>query len=212
MADHMVGPSQGPRASPSLSSPTKPIELSNGLTRSQDLAGLEHVSQELMSPFPTGQSEYPRDISFIQWVQRGEDPWTPIQGDGGLAIMGAPRPHPQLLQYRENIVPSECSTAHLPSDSGYVSYGARHSVTNISVYDESFDRNTETQSVVGPLNDLQFAPTDSDILSRSSIDHGHPAWQISLGAHLAVDTQSQLNGGIMCKDCRKPLKTKSELK
>ena len=212
----MVRRPPGSGASPLMGNTAKSVEMSNGFTQSQDLAGLEHFHPGHRIPsFATGQPEYPRQLQSIvidDWCRDG--PWTPFQGDPALSsIIANLRPHP-FLAYRSNAVPSECSTAILPpSDSGYASYGAKHSVANNSVCDDTFDRATETRSVVGPLNELNLSPSiDPETLSRGSIDHGLAAWAIHPGVPKHTDHQTQLTGGIICSHCAKPLKTKSELK
>ena len=214
----MVRMSPGSGASPPMSNTTKSVEMSNGFTQSQDLAGLEHSNPggHQIPSFPTGQPEYPRHLQpFLidDWCRDG--PWTPFQSDPALSsILGNLRPHPNVLHYRSNAVPSECSTAILPpSDSGYASYGAKHSVANNSVCDDTFERSTETRSVVGPLNELHLSqPTDLEPLSRGSIDHGLPVWAMPQAVTKHADHQTQLIGRIVCNHCNKTLKTKSELK
>lgn len=218
MTDHLARLSTGSADAAALDAP-KTIGMPNSFTSSQDLAGLEQIDGNL--PFPSGRAQagYHRapqiPPNLFQWYRDDDGPWTGLastQVDAGSfsTVPNLPT-NPHIFQYRENVVPSECSTI-LPSDSGYASYGAKHSVTNNSVCDESFERNTETQSVIGHMSDLSFPNHSTEILPRNGLDHGN-RWSLPQGGSKFGDHSSQPNASaIICKTCNKALKTNSELK
>lgn len=220
MEDHLTRPSPGSAVASTLDGPPKALEVPNSFTPSQDLSGLEHINTGLhLSSFSASQAQTnyhrPMRVSLDEWYRRNDGPWTglaPTHADAGLpSTRGSLRAN-AIFQYHDNAVPSECSTM-LPSDSGYGSYGAKRSVANNSVCDETFDRNTETQSVIGQLHsELTFSSFGSELLPRSELDHGDP-WPLTQGAPKSSDHHSPLNGAsIICETCNKPLKTHSELK
>ncbi|KAI1762015.1 hypothetical protein GGR53DRAFT_521933 [Hypoxylon sp. FL1150] len=183
---------------------------------------LEHMGMNFTLPTTRHQAgSRGLDDRLALWYHRNDGPWEPpnLQGDGRTpSVLNFRNGQPWLnSQYRESIVPSECDTVPpgvLPSDSGYGSYGAKHSVTNGSVCDESLDRNPETQSLVGHISELNFRSFNQDIMSKggaSPLGSWHqPQPQPSLLS--AADRQGNYAGYHVCKTCNKSLKTKSEFK
>ncbi|RYP55378.1 hypothetical protein DL768_000133 [Monosporascus sp. mg162] len=219
MEDHLTRPSPGSAVGSTLDGPPKALEVPNGFTPSHGLSGLEHINTGLhTTSFSASQTQtsYHTSIrsSLDEWYRRNDGPWTglaPTHADAGPpSTLGSLRTN-SMFQYYDNAVPSECSTM-LPSDSGYGSYGAKRSVANNSVCDETFDRNTETQSVIGQLHsELTFTTFNPELLPRSGLDHGD-SWALTQGVPKSSDHHSQLNGGsITCETCNKLLKTHSEL-
>ncbi|KAI1251042.1 hypothetical protein MGN70_008103 [Eutypa lata] len=213
MTDHLARLSSGSADASTLDA-TKATEMPNSFTSSQDLAGLEQINGNL--PFPSGraQADYHKipqiPPNLFHWYRDVNGPWTGLATQVDTepsSTVGNLRTNSHIFQFRENVVPSECSTI-LPSDSGYGSYGAKHSVTNNSVCDETYERSTETQSVVGHMNDLTFPNFDPEILSSQG-----NSWQLSQGGSKFGDHSSQPNTpSIICNTCNKVLKTNSELK
>ncbi|KAI2606056.1 uncharacterized protein GGS25DRAFT_533219 [Hypoxylon fragiforme] len=192
----------------------------------QDLAALDNI--ELTPPFPRQHTDSFKtgrlQNRIASWYLRNDGPWTPA-GLGSSQtnlraqlILGNLRGN-SLPYFQENIVPSECDTVPtgaIPSDSGYGgSYGAKHSVGNGSVCDESLDRNPETQSLIGHIDYLKFHSFGPDLVSKSGVALGTP-WPQSVAppssSSSVIDHQINFDGGHMCELCDKILKTKSELK
>ena len=108
--------------------------------------------------------------------------------------------------YRDTCVQSECETTPTgiePSDSGYVSLGAKLSIANISVFGEPLERCPETQSLAGQFSDFNFQVPDA---GPAGTWHTQPSPHDYRSHHL--DT----SGGIVCETCKKQLKTNSELR
>lgn len=214
MTDRLSRLSSGSADASALDVP-RTMGMSNGFGSSQDLAGLDHIDASLHStPYPVDRtpSDYHRPSqasasTLFEWYHQNDGPWNPIipiqLPAGPATAVGNLR-----FQYRD-VVPSECSTI-LPSDSGYASYGAKYSVTNNSVCDESFERNTETQSLVGNLSELSIPPLGSEVSLRNGLEH-KPSWQTPQRLKFG-DHSSQPNPSIKCETCNKTLKTPSELK
>ncbi|KAL7622987.1 hypothetical protein AAE478_006666 [Parahypoxylon ruwenzoriense] len=202
-----------------------------GLGHPQDFAALGQMDMNI--PFPTGR-HHPDSYGhgrlggpLTMWYQRNDGPWTPP----GLTSPQSNIRVPSVLgnlrasslvysgQYRESIVPSECDTVPpgvIPSDSGYGSYRAKHSVANGSVCDESLDRNTETQSLASHLGGLDFQAYSQDMVSKggmSTVNHWPqsrpppPLPSSSVPNHQANSVETR-----MCEICNKQMKTKSEFK
>ncbi|KAI1389782.1 uncharacterized protein F4822DRAFT_213280 [Hypoxylon trugodes] len=216
---------------------TKMAALSFGT--SPDLAGLDRIdrvdrSMDMNLPFRADRnhpdSYGPRQgvNRLALWYHRNDGPWTPPgltspQSDlRNPSIIGNLRGSPLGFssQYRESIVPSECDTVPpgvIPSDSGYGgSYGAKHSVANGSVCEESLERNPETQSLIGHIGELNFRSYNQDMVSKGGINP-ESAWPSLQQPHpssssSAIDHQINLEGNRICEVCHKLLKTKSELK
>ncbi len=216
MTDHLAKPSSGSGGTSAPDNTVKAIGMPNGFTSSQDLAGLEQVNSSLHSPpFPVTrtQTNYyrpgPTQIrpSLVEWCQRNDGPWTQLAPTRvGTETPSVIETNPHIFEFGENLAPSEYSII-LASDSGYgTSYGAKHSVTNNSVCDESFDRNTETQSIIGQRSELYFLSLGQEPLPRHGFDHGNPR-----SPHQGA-SQSSESGIIVCEICNRKLKTKSELK
>ncbi|KAI2625876.1 hypothetical protein GGR54DRAFT_593377 [Hypoxylon sp. NC1633] len=191
----------------------------------QDLAALEHMDMNIS--FQAGRHQ----DRLALWYHRNDGPWTPQgltspQGDvRNQSILNTLRGNPLVFShYRESIVPSDCDTVPPgaippPSDSGYGgSHGAKLSVANGSVCDESLDRNPETQSLVGHINELNFQSYSQDMVSRAGVIPGTPWPQSqpfappSLAASSTVDHTVNLEGIRECDVCKKLLKTRSEFK
>ncbi|KAI2473260.1 hypothetical protein F4781DRAFT_227963 [Annulohypoxylon bovei var. microspora] len=229
MADHLaLTPSaSSDSAMEGHSRPAKIATLS--FAHTPNLATLEHIDMNL--PFPT--SRHPADAyrpgrienRLALWYHRNDGPWTPPgltspHGDTrNPAILSSLRANPLVFsnQYRESIVSSECDTIApgvVSSDSGYGgSYGAKHSVANGSVCDESLDRNQETQSLVGHIGELHFQSYSQDMMSKGGVNPEIP-WsqsQQSQSSSLAISRQVNFEDRT-CEICAKLLKTKSEFK
>lgn len=214
MTDRLSSLSSGSAGASALDVP-RTMEMSNGFGSAQDLAGLDHIDANLHStPYPVGRppSDYHRPSqesasTLFEWYHQNDGPWTAFT-PSQLPAGPPPAVGNLRFQYRD-VVPSECSTI-LPSDSGYASYGAKHSVTNNSVCDESCERNTETQSLVGTLSELSFPPFGPEVSPRNGLEHRTP-WQTPQGVKFG-DRSSQTNAPIRCETCNRALKTPSELK
>ncbi|KAI1081188.1 hypothetical protein F5B20DRAFT_579567 [Whalleya microplaca] len=201
------------------------------LTRSQDLATLDHMGMGLS--FPTGRLQAdpsygarPLQNRIELWYQRNDGPWTPqgltspqddIRSPSVLANLRA-APY-AFHHYRESVVPSECDTIPpgvVPSDSGYGSYGAKQSVANGSVCDEPYDRNPETQSLVGHISDLNFQSFNQELIPKGPITQRNHYLQSQAppppSSSSFVDDRIQLEGNLLCETCGKSVKTNSELK
>ncbi|KAI1778318.1 hypothetical protein F4818DRAFT_296663 [Hypoxylon cercidicola] len=195
--------------------------------QARDIA-LEHMGINLSVPA----NRYPADAYNRQydrlalWYRSNDGPWEPpnlISPQGDIrnpSILGNFRGSQPMFsngQYRESIVPSECDTIPpgvLPSDSGYGgSYGVKHSVTNGSVCDESLERNPETQSLVGHINELNFRSYNQDMVSRGGAS-STTSWHQSQPPPLSSTANHQVHyeGVQICEVCNKQLKTKSESK
>ncbi|KAI1418665.1 hypothetical protein F5Y13DRAFT_184305 [Hypoxylon sp. FL1857] len=197
----------------------------------QDLAALDHMGMNI--PFPAGRhpadSYRPGRIEnrLALWYHRNDGPWTPPgltspHGDIRTPVLGNLRANPLMFpshQYRESVVPSECDTVPpgvIPSDSGYGgSYGAKQSVANGSVCDESLDRNQETQSLIGHIGELNFQSYNQDMIPKNGANAETPwsqSQQPPLSPSSAFDRQVNFEGSRTCDICNKLLKTKSEFK
>ncbi|KAI0896758.1 hypothetical protein F4806DRAFT_496062 [Annulohypoxylon nitens] len=222
MADHLaLTPSAS--SDSAMDGQSRPARISAlGFTQTPNLAALEHMNPT----FPHAADSYGRLSNRIAlWYQRNDGPWTPPglappQGDPrNSAILGNLRANPLAYShgYRESIVSSECDTIApgvVPSDSGYGgSYGAKHSITNGSVCDESLDRNQETQSLVGHISDLNFQSYNQDMIHKGGLNP-ETSWsqsQQSPSPLLAINRQVNFEGRT-CEICQRVLKTKSEFK
>ncbi|KAI4867329.1 hypothetical protein F4820DRAFT_457023 [Hypoxylon rubiginosum] len=228
MADRvpaLTSPGSSDTAMEGHSRPAKMAALTFG--HAHDLA-LEHMGMNLSLPANRYQADtYRLDDRMALWYRRNDGPWEPpglISPQSDIrnpSILGSFRGSQHMFsnsQYRESVVPSECDTVPpgvLPSDSGYGgSYGAKHSVTNGSVCDDSLDRNPETQSLVGHISELNFRTYNQDMMSKggaSSTASWHqsqpPAPPSSTANH-----QVSYEGSQVCDICNKVLKTKSEYK
>ncbi|KAI1380874.1 hypothetical protein F4677DRAFT_441203 [Hypoxylon crocopeplum] len=224
MADQLVltSPGSSDTAMEGHPQPVKMAALNFG--HQQDLAALDHMGINLQFP-----ASRPHDRLAL-WYQRNDGPWTPPgltspQADiRNPSVLGSLRGSPLVFSnsYRESIVPSECDTVPpgaIPSDSGYGgSYGAKHSVANGSVCDESLDRNTETQSLIGHISELNFRSYSQDVVSKAGVSAGtpwsplHPIALLSSSSSSVVDRQANFEGSRTCEICNKLLKTKSEFK
>lgn len=203
-----------------------------GFSPHQDLAALDHMGMNI--PFPAGRhppdSYRPGRIEnrLALWYHRNDGPWTPPgltspQGDIRTpALLGNLRANSLVFSshpYRESVVPSECDTVPpgvIPSDSGYGgSYGAKQSVANGSVCDESLDRNPETQSLIGHVGELNFQSFNQDMIPKSGVNAETP-WSQSQqpppSPSSAFGRQVNFEGSRTCEICHKLLKTKSEFK
>ncbi|OTA96365.1 hypothetical protein M434DRAFT_116536 [Hypoxylon sp. CO27-5] len=212
---------------------SRPAKMTTlGFPPHQDLAALDHMGMNI--PFPAGRhpadSYRPGRIEnrLALWYHRNDGPWTPPgltspQGDIRTPpLLSNLRANPLVFSshpYRESVVPSECDTVPpgvIPSDSGYGgSYGAKQSVANGSVCDESLDRNPETQSLIGHINELNFQSYNQDIISKNGVN-GETPWSQSQqpppSPSSAFDRQVNFEGSRACEICNKLLKTKSEFK
>lgn len=163
---------------------------------------------------------HPRNLpgqdAISQWYATNDGPWIPK----GLALpeddeRSPSRIHTINLQnhamgfpghFREGYMESECETTPpgmAPSDSGYGtgSQVTKQSVTANSVYDESSDRNAETQSLTGHLSDFHFP----------SFPPGD--WGMAHQPQSLQQPARQFDGkNFVCETCKKPVKTNSELK
>ncbi|KAI0885647.1 uncharacterized protein GGS22DRAFT_161502 [Annulohypoxylon maeteangense] len=196
-----------------------------------NLATLENIS--IMNlPFPSSRSLADpygsgRVRDRIQsWYQRNDGPWTPPgltppQSDlRNPAISSSLRENQFVFSthYREGRVSSECDTVAPgvvpPSDSGYGgSYGAKRSVANGSVCDESLDRNQETQSLVGHIGDLNFHSYNQDIMPKGGVNPEAPWSQPQQSPSPSSAFGQQVSSrDKTCEICKKTLKTKSEFK
>ncbi|KAI1208695.1 uncharacterized protein F4807DRAFT_146950 [Annulohypoxylon truncatum] len=229
MADHLALTTSASSDS-TMEGHSRPAKIATlSFAHTPNLATLEQMNMNL--PFPTGRN--PTDAykpgrignRLALWYHRNDGPWTPPgltspQGDlRNPAILNSLRANPLVFSshYRESIVSSECDTiapGAVPSDSGYGgSYGAKHSVANGSVCDESPDRNQETQSLVGHIGDLNFQSYGRDMIPKGGVNpetswsqsHQSPSPSSVINRHLNFE-------GETCEICHKVLKTKSEFK
>ncbi|XXH03550.1 hypothetical protein Hte_009955 [Hypoxylon texense] len=222
MADRLALTSPG-SSDTAMEGHPRPAKMA--LNFGHDLA-LEHMGMNLSLPATNRYQAdtYSRlDDRMALWYRRNDGPWEPpnlISPQSDIrnpSILGSFRSN-QHFQYRESIVPSECDTVPpgvLPSDSGYGgSYGAKHSVTNGSVCDESLDRSPETQSLVGHISDLNFRSFNHDMMSKggaSSTTSWHQS-QPPPPPSSTANHQVTYEGSQICEICNKVLKTKSEFK
>ncbi|KAI1459285.1 hypothetical protein F4805DRAFT_92883 [Annulohypoxylon moriforme] len=232
MADHLaLTPSAS--SDPAMeghSRPAKITTLSFAHTPT-NLATLENITMNL--PFPTSRNladaYRPGRIEnrLALWYHRNDGPWTPPgltspQGDlRNPAILNNLRSNPLVFpnNYRDSIVSSECDTIApgvvASSDSGYGgSYGAKHSVANGSVCDESLDRNQETQSLVGHIGDLNFQSYSPDMMPKGGVNP-ETSWsrsQQQSPPHSSAINRPANSEDKRCEICQKVLKTKSEFK
>ncbi|KAI1140402.1 hypothetical protein F5Y05DRAFT_411458 [Hypoxylon sp. FL0543] len=216
-----------------MEGPSRPAKMASlNFPHHQDLATLDHMGMNI--PFPSGRhpadSYRPGRIEnrLALWYHRNDGPWTPPgltspQGDIRTpALLGNLRTNPLIFsghQYRESVVSSECDTVPpgvIPSDSGYGgSFGAKQSVANGSVCDESLDRNPETQSLIGHIGELNFQSYNQDMIPKGGVNAETP-WSQSQqpppSPSSRFDRQINVEGSRICETCNKLLKTKSEFK
>ncbi|KAI0179123.1 hypothetical protein GGR52DRAFT_588879 [Hypoxylon sp. FL1284] len=212
--------------------PDKPAPL--GFGHGQDLA-LQHMGMNLsLPPHSYTADTYRLDDDQMALLGRRhrqghEGPWVPpglispqddIQTSSIPSHIRSSHHFFSSSPYRGGLVPSECGTVPsgaLPSDSGYGgSYGAKHSVANGSVCDESLDRNTEIHSLGGQPSDLSFRSYNQDMMPRGGAG-STTSWQQSQPPPppLPLSTtnrQSNYEGGLTCEICKTRLRTKSEFK
>jgi hypothetical protein len=215
----MPAPTGGSRDQPAFGTKTKSPEIPDAFLRSPGLASLEHTHNKA---YPTHHSAGPvvsshqqpeAFNSLYEWISRNDHPWTglvPTTNNDQSQSMASMRAFAPLQ--RDRTLPSECSTVPpgVPqSDSGYGSFGAKQSVTNHSVCDETFDRLTETQSVIGRFNDLHIPNLDQNAASRSGLGF-EPTWSHVQGMSDYADRQPPPD--YKCEKCGKVLKTNSEAK
>ncbi|KAI5858174.1 hypothetical protein GGS23DRAFT_616498 [Durotheca rogersii] len=191
----------------------------------QDFAALGQIGIGFSLPASQHHSDSynPLEDSVARWYQRNDGPWTPHCLASSRDDIGNPAVLNNLRassityynQPRGNLVPSECdpiSPRGVPSDSGYGSYRAKHSVANGSVCDESFDRNTETQSSIENLGDPTFHPYN---LPKGGLGTGDswPQSQLPPPPGSSAEHQANLGKDIApCLLCNKSMKTMSEFK
>ncbi|OTB09119.1 hypothetical protein M426DRAFT_132889 [Hypoxylon sp. CI-4A] len=195
----------------------------------QDFAGMDHMDVNL--PMPANQQ--PGGDRIELWYRRDDGPWTPpglASPHGNIRIPSIlSRSNPLIFPgpYRESIhrshdvlyrAPSECDTVPagpIPSDSGYGSYGTKHSVANESVCEEPLDRSPETQSLLGHLGDLSFPSFNHEMMPKGAVNPGTPWMQPHQPSPLSmpvIDRQRNLEASKTCGICHKVMRTKSELK
>jgi hypothetical protein len=179
-------------------------------TMSEDLFGMDLNTDILPGQFvrnPTMQIPYGNHVPGAHPLQlfatSNDDPWHPkgiaLPGNqNGLNISNHGFTFPG--DYRDDFSPSECDTMPIPSDSGYASHGAKHSIATGSVcYDEPLETH-ETQNLAGQFHlnmDLQQ--------NWSQFSNQSPP--------LSVPRPVQPNAReLTCETCNKVLKTNSEFK
>jgi hypothetical protein len=150
-----------------------------------------------------------------------EGPWIPpnvADSSRPEGPRGRPKPAPLSCKgrpaffngdYRNSNLPSECDTVDrppLPSDSGY---GTRLSEP-ASVYG---DMSHETASIQGHLMDYHIT-IGSDTFPRDTNLPRETTWPNPSLSHSQTQVaQNVVDGGkLICPTCKKPVKTKSELK
>ncbi|KAI2638942.1 hypothetical protein GGS26DRAFT_580676 [Hypomontagnella submonticulosa] len=224
MADHLALTSPGSSDATMEGRPRPSALAALAFGPNQDLTGLEGVGL-----FPANRhhadSYRQHGNRLALWYHNNDGPWTPPglaspQGDmRNPSVLGNLRGSPLVFtHYRESIVPSECDTVAPgvpPSDSGYGgSYGAKHSIANGSVCDESIDRNPETQSLVGHRGDLNFPSYNQDMMSKAGMnpENPWPSSQPPLSPQPAIERRINFEENRECDICHKTLKTKSEFK
>ncbi|KAG0645066.1 Transcriptional activator GLI3 [Hyphodiscus hymeniophilus] len=160
----------------------------------------------------------------------------PAPGYGGLSEYGSGRPQPfdtQIhcsngtlvmmgrgsrkgyplcqgkgpIQEQEQPNPSDAGSLHCgvpPSDSGY---GTRHSDGNASVFSADInDRDQDCQSLGGQAADYQPFQGFNDVVIQQRDARSSEHWP-------PVPSSSPSNApGLLCPNCQKPVKTRSELK
>ncbi|KAI1093198.1 hypothetical protein F5B19DRAFT_167385 [Rostrohypoxylon terebratum] len=223
MADHLALTLS---ASPDcvMDGQSRPTRMTLGFAQTPNLAALENMNPA----FPQSRNvagSYGSISNLELWYQRNDGPWTPPglappRGDlRNPSNLGNLRANHQAFPqgYRESIAPSDCDTIApgvVPSDSGYGgSYGAKHSIANGSVCDESLDRSQETQSIAGHMSELNFQPYNQDMIHKSGLntEASWPQSQQSPPSLSVINPQVNLDGR-MCEICQRVLKTKSEFK
>lgn len=186
-----------------MDSPTTALEMSL-FPRSHDLAGMGMSSNLLSGSFATNPALLSSYVhhdpvtsnQLEQWYVRNDGPWIPKDLAPPEAQNGLGSGAPEFMfagPYRESISPSECETNMMPSDSGYGSHVAKHSVATVSCYDDPMESH-ETQSLTGHFASFNVDP-------RQWTPHAmlHPPSQ--------PDAKKPV-----CETCNKELKTNSELK
>lgn len=203
MANHLqISPEHGDGST--MDSPSNTLDMPL-FSRSQDLAGMDMSPGMLSGSFATSPAllgsythhDPGTSNPLEQWYARNDGPWipkdlAPPEAQNGInsTITGFMFTGP----YRESISPSECDTNMMPSDSGYGSHVAKHSVATASCYDDSLESH-ETQSLTG-----HFA--------HFNVDQRPWAQQ-----HPILHRPSQPDvKKLVCDTCNKELKTNSELK
>ncbi|KAH9900144.1 hypothetical protein F4778DRAFT_158908 [Xylariomycetidae sp. FL2044] len=203
--------SPGSSGASSMEQSPQAVDMPGPFPRPQDLAGLTTIDMSFKYP--------PSENRMRSWYRSNDGPWIPpglasIPDDGRTsAVAGGMPPQPMGFhgQYRESIVPSECDTTPgvLPSDSGYGSYVAKHSVANDSVCDD-FDRNQDAQSLAGNISELPFHPFHGqDMMQKIGVNTG--IW-ISTPVSGPDRQYHMVEPQLMCTTCGKTVKTNSELK
>ncbi|KAK0728598.1 hypothetical protein B0T26DRAFT_178543 [Lasiosphaeria miniovina] len=130
--------------------------------------------------------------------------WNPLRanshGFGGRQPLGVPMNFTTLnfpAIYRNTTVPSECSTV-VPSDSGY------GTLANPSVSGDT-DHNTETQSLIVPLSNLQLpAGSNTDAMPSADKHRQRRAWNRGAATNLGTNP-------LICPSCDAAVRTQSEL-
>jgi hypothetical protein len=149
-----------------------------------------------------------------KWYTGNDGPWIPrgistVPSEERLhsrARAGNRMPMPYGYHYRL-LNPSESGSIHYgvaPSDSGYET---RHSDGNASVFSAPInDRDQDCQSLPGHVSDYQPFPCLNEVLSPQLDTRSNERWP-------AVPSSSPPSTpNLVCPTCRKPLKTRSELK
>lgn len=146
---------------------------------------------------------------LAQWYAAQDGPWdplrVPVQGHSRSRISDTRISMQQENQFRSPF-PSDGSQqfGHPPSDSGYGSNGARRSDENGSIFSSDIPDREDCSSLPSHIPD--FAPWHGmpDPLSSREL---HPTeWNL----HGVSRVSSQAN--LVCPDCHKTVKTRSELK
>ncbi|CAJ2502871.1 Uu.00g102650.m01.CDS01 [Anthostomella pinea] len=218
MADRLALTSLASSGASNLEAHRHPLEMSVAFAR-QDLAGLDMNMTIPISSEGSSRGGAAVETPLSLWYERNDGPWIPQgltsgQDDPRAQSMASNMRANSLAfpgQYRESFVPSECDTATgvIPSDSGYGSYNPRHSVANGSVCEESFDRNPETQRLIGGMGDLNFQAFGPEMLQKNGMNPGH-TWGQPQGP--IRDRHIHVEPAFLCETCGKPLRTNSELK
>lgn len=155
--------------------------------------------------FPHG-AQTTEKYPLSRWEQGDDGPWHPAgltssTGNSvGQSIAPGMRHGPFLVPGQSRVVPS-VTMQH--SDSGYVSCGNRPSIADGSICDDSFDANSDPQSVMGrpmgvPMVEAPFSI--SHVIPNDA--NSRDPWLPQLG----MDT------GLWCEVCKKELRTRSEQK
>ncbi|KAI1344765.1 hypothetical protein F5Y15DRAFT_4285 [Xylariaceae sp. FL0016] len=215
MTEQLVPTSTESLELPILDGRVQSLNVSVGFNCQQNHTMLD----QNMNP-PGRPSNRGMETPLALWYENNDGPWIPQgltsgQDDARTSSRAPMRPHVVNFPPRyRGFVPSESDTApagDLPSDSGYGSYNARHSVANGSVCDEPIDRSQETQSLVGAIGDLGFQTFHSELISKTGVSPDNtwaqPQPQVPMN-----DRQIQLEPPLVCETCAKSLRTKSELR